>query len=205
MSIILVLSNGPILNYNNILVSDKLHYKLLLLDKIIKISFSFFFLVSLFNRRFQFLWTFLEKKRLDERRIADCSASSSNLPLPLTLLSLPFPFLHIFITLHSLVESGTLNRDSLCMTSASELFHTRRHRLGRNAIDLGFDTELQAADSFRRRHHVRRLRHHPVYSFSFCSCPIPQISYCNWKLKFLKICMHSTCWIVFTSGMLIWY
>ncbi|BAT93930.1 hypothetical protein LR48_Vigan02g238300 [Vigna angularis] len=47
------------------------------------------------------------------------------------------------------------------MTSASELFHTRRHRLGRNSIDLGFDTELQAADSFRRRHHVRRLRHHP--------------------------------------------
>lgn len=47
------------------------------------------------------------------------------------------------------------------MTSASELFHTRRHRLGRNSLDLGFDTELQAADSFRRHYHARRLRHHP--------------------------------------------
>ncbi|TKY51013.1 E3 ubiquitin-protein ligase RNF12-A [Spatholobus suberectus] len=47
------------------------------------------------------------------------------------------------------------------MTSASELFHSRRHRLGRNALDLGFDTELHAADSLRRHYHVRRLRHHP--------------------------------------------
>ncbi|RDX95368.1 putative E3 ubiquitin-protein ligase RHY1A, partial [Mucuna pruriens] len=47
------------------------------------------------------------------------------------------------------------------MTSASELFHTRRHRLGRNALDLGFDTELHASDSLRRHYNVRRLRHHP--------------------------------------------
>ncbi|KAL2324257.1 hypothetical protein Fmac_023315 [Flemingia macrophylla] len=47
------------------------------------------------------------------------------------------------------------------MTSASELFHTRRHRLGRNTLDLGFDTELHAADSLRRHYNVRRLRHHP--------------------------------------------
>ncbi|XP_020238607.1 LOW QUALITY PROTEIN: probable E3 ubiquitin-protein ligase RHY1A [Cajanus cajan] len=47
------------------------------------------------------------------------------------------------------------------MTSASELFHTRRHRLGRNALDLGFDSELHAADSLRRHYSVRRLRHHP--------------------------------------------
>ncbi|KAL2948358.1 hypothetical protein AAZX31_20G119600 [Glycine max] len=47
------------------------------------------------------------------------------------------------------------------MTSASELFHSRRHRLGRSALDLGLDTELNAADSLRRHYHLRRLRHHP--------------------------------------------
>ncbi|XP_061373904.1 LOW QUALITY PROTEIN: probable E3 ubiquitin-protein ligase RHY1A [Gastrolobium bilobum] len=57
------------------------------------------------------------------------------------------------------------------MTSASELFHIRRHRLGRNALDLGFDSssasdlhhhrlhDLDAGDSLRRYYHLRRLRH----------------------------------------------
>ncbi|KAJ1397307.1 Zinc finger, RING-type [Sesbania bispinosa] len=55
------------------------------------------------------------------------------------------------------------------MTSASELFHIRRHRLGRNALDLGFDSspppdhrfhDSDGDDSLRiRRHyHLRRLR-----------------------------------------------
>ncbi|KAK7280281.1 hypothetical protein RJT34_25343 [Clitoria ternatea] len=50
------------------------------------------------------------------------------------------------------------------MTSASELFHIRRHRLGRNALDLGFDSstapELHAGDSLRRHYRARRRRHH---------------------------------------------
>ncbi|XP_027366877.1 probable E3 ubiquitin-protein ligase RHY1A [Abrus precatorius] len=50
------------------------------------------------------------------------------------------------------------------MTSASELFHIRRHRLGRNALDLGLHSspapELHAGDSLPRHYLLRRLRHH---------------------------------------------
>ncbi|GAU15016.1 hypothetical protein TSUD_48110 [Trifolium subterraneum] len=57
------------------------------------------------------------------------------------------------------------------MTSASELFHIRRHRLGRNDIDSSFHSsptpdfhphrihDSDDDDSLRIRRHVRRLRH----------------------------------------------
>ncbi|MCI06106.1 RING-H2 finger protein [Trifolium medium] len=57
------------------------------------------------------------------------------------------------------------------MTSASELFHIRRHRLGRNDIDSTFHSsptpdfhphrihDSDDDDSLRIRRHVRRLRH----------------------------------------------
>lgn len=181
-----------------------------MIPKIIQILFFFFHFLDLidhfiFCNLFQALRTFSEKKKeigLAKNRklfrffIELAIAFDRSIP--------SFPFSPSLVTLHSLAERGTLNRDSLCMTSASELFHTRRHRLRRNAVDLGFDTELQAADSFRRHYHVRRLFNHPVYAFSFCSCRIPQINYRNWKLKFLTVCMRSMYWIIIRSGKL-WY
>ncbi|KAI4298536.1 hypothetical protein L6164_032083 [Bauhinia variegata] len=46
------------------------------------------------------------------------------------------------------------------MTSASELFYTRRHRLGRSTNDIGFDSSSARDLIFNnRRHHLHHRRH----------------------------------------------
>jgi len=83
-----------------------------------------------------------------------------------------------------------VNRVWQCMTSASELFHIRRHRLGRNDIDSSFhsspspdfhhhhrlhDSDDDDSPRIRRHYNVRRLRHHvPSYfpTHMFNSNPI---------------------------------
>lgn len=75
-----------------------------------------------------------------------------------------------------------MNRVSQCMTSASELFHIRRHRLGRNDIDSSFhsspssdfhhhhrlhDSDDDDSPRIRRHYNVRRLRHHERVSERF--------------------------------------
>lgn len=68
-----------------------------------------------------------------------------------------FPFFHFRFNLYS---KQALKRLNLCMTSASELFHCRRYRLGRTDADLGLDSEPPDRHlQYQRRHHAHNGNH----------------------------------------------
>lgn len=135
------------------------------------------------------------------------------------MLILRGSYIDFWFILTSPTERVAVNRVSQCMTSASELFHIRRHRLGRNDIDSSFhsspssdfhhhhrlhDSDDDDSPRIRRHYNVRRLRHHVPSYFPSFSCTYLRfkpyfffiIFYCLLKLIiarfWLELFYHST-------------